>query len=351
LFVTQYPVGLESPVEDVIKCIENQSTKVCMIGIWGMGGSGKTTLAKAIYNRTYRQFIGKSFIENIREAWVSENERYVDLQENLLSDVLKSKLDVESVGMGRTLIENRLSRKKLFIVLDDVNEFGQLENLCGCREWFGQGTVIIITTRDFGLLNRIEVNFVYEMDVMNENDSLELLSWHAFREAKPRKEWNDLARCIVDYCRGLPLALQSLGSCLFDRTIEEWKSVLSKLKQFPTNQVQSVLKISFDGLNDTEKDIFLDVCCFFIGKQRNYVIDILNGCGLRADIGITILIERGLIKVERSNKLEMHPLLRDMGREIILQECLKEPGKRSRLWFQEDVQKVLKENTVRTLFI
>ncbi|XP_027907674.1 TMV resistance protein N-like [Vigna unguiculata] len=263
-----------------------------------MGGSGKTTLVKAIYNRTYHQFIGKSFIENISEAWDSENERYVDLQENLLSDVLKSKLDVESVGMGRTLIENRLSRKKLFIVLDD-----------------------------------------------RSNNSLELLSWHAFREAKPRKEWNDLARCIVDYCRGLPLALQSLGSHLFDRTIEVWKSLLSKLKQFPTNQVQSVLKISFDGLNDTEKDIFLDVCCFFIGKQRNYVIDILNGCGLRADIGITILIERGLIKVERSNKLEMHPLLRDMGREIICQECPKEPGKRSRLWFQEDVQEVLKENT------
>jgi len=57
LFITQYPVGLESPVEDVIKCIENQSTKVCMIGIWGMGGSGKTTIAKTIYNRIYHQFI------------------------------------------------------------------------------------------------------------------------------------------------------------------------------------------------------------------------------------------------------------------------------------------------------
>jgi len=273
------------------------------------------------------------------------------LQENLLSDVLKSKLEVESGGMGRTMIEIGLSRKKLFIVLDNVNEFGQLENLCGCREWFGRGTVIIISTRDVHLLNRLKVNCVYEMDRMNENDSLELFNCHAFRKGKPRKDLDELARDVVAYCRGLPLALQSLGSYLFGRTVEVWKSVLPKLKQFPTDQVQKVLKISFDGLRDTEKDIFLDICCFFIGKERKYVTDILNGCGLRADIGITILIERGLIKVERRNKLGMHPLLRDMGREIIRQVCPEEPGKRSRLWFQEDVQDVLEENSVRTLFI
>jgi len=316
-----------------------------------MGGSGKTTIAKAIYNRIYHQFIGKSFIENIREAWASEYYRYVDLQANLLSDVLKSKLEVKTVGRGRAMIHDELSRRKLLIVLDDVNDFAQLENLCRSREWFGQGTVIIITTRDIHLLNLLKVNYVYKMHLLNKNDSLELLSWHAFREAKPRKEWNEHARDIVDYCGGLPLALQFFGSYLCDITKEEWERVLSNLNRIPTDQVRKVLKISFDALRDMEKDIFLDVCCFFIGKQREYVTQILNGCGLCADIGITVLIERGLIKVERNNKLEMHPLLRDMGREIISQLYPNEPGKRSRLWFQNDVKDVLKENTVRTLFI
>ncbi|XP_014515822.1 TMV resistance protein N-like isoform X2 [Vigna radiata var. radiata] len=339
LFITKYPVGLESRVEEVIKCIENESSKVCMIGIWGMGGSGKTTIAKAIYNRIYRQFIGKSFIENIRY------ERYVTLQENLLSDVLKSKLEVNSVGMGRTMIQNGFSRKKLLIVLDDVSGFDQLENLYGSREWFGQGTVIIITTRNVSLWNRLEVNYVYQTHLLNENESLELFSWHTFRVAKPKKEWSLLARNVVVYCRGLPLALQCLSSCLCDRTIEVWESVLLKLQRIPPNELLSVLKISFEDLRDTEKDIFLDVCCFFIGKDRDYVTEILNGCGLHADIGITLLIERGLIKVEKNNKLQMYSLLQDMGREIIRQECPEKPGKRSRLWFQNDVEDVLKENT------
>ncbi|XP_014515492.1 TMV resistance protein N-like [Vigna radiata var. radiata] len=345
LSITQYPVGLESQVEDVIKCIENESSKVCMIGIWGMGGSGRTTLAKAIYNRIYREFIGKSFIENIGEVWDSKIERYVALQENLLSDVLKSKLEVKSVGIRRTMIQNGISRKKLLIVLDDVNEIGQLKSLCGSREWFGQGTVIILTTRDKHLLNQHLVDYVYQMDRLNENESLELFSWHAFRDAIPKKEWSELARNVIVYCRGLPLALQFLGSYLCDKTIEVWESVLRELQRNPPNELLNLLNMSFDGLRDTEKDIFLDVCCFFKGKEKDYVTEILNGCGLHADIGITLLIDRGLIKVERNNKLELHPLLRDMGRQIIHQECSKEPGKRSRLWLQDDVKDVLNENT------
>ncbi|BAT97447.1 hypothetical protein VIGAN_09089400 [Vigna angularis var. angularis] len=81
--------------------------------------------------------------------------------------------------MGRTVIENELSRRKLLIVLDGVNEFCQLENLCGNSKWFGQGTVIIITTRDVGLLLQFQVNYVYKMHY-NRNDSFELLSCFAF---------------------------------------------------------------------------------------------------------------------------------------------------------------------------
>jgi len=351
LFITQFPVGLESRVEKVIGCIENHSTKVCMIGIWGMGGSGKTTLAKAIYNQIYHPFIGKSFIKNVREVRDQVN-RHVDLQEKFLYEVLKSKFEVKTIGMGRSIIENELSKKKLLIVLDDVNEFCHLENLCGNREWFGQGSVIIITTRDVRVLNQLKVDFVYKMDVMNENDSLELLCWHAFRDAKPSEDFNELARNIVTYCGGLPLALVVLGSHLYDKTLEMWESVTLKLQIFPDERILRNLEKGFEALcDDMEKDIFLDVCCFFIGKDRGYVTEILNGCGLHADIGMTILIERGLIKVERNNKLEMHPLLRDMGRDIIRRRWPKEPGKRSRLWFHEDVKYVLQNKTVRAFFI
>ncbi|XP_022641780.1 TMV resistance protein N-like isoform X2 [Vigna radiata var. radiata] len=335
--ITKFPVGLDHPVQEVIRFIE-RTKGCCKIGIWGMGGSGKTTIAKVIYNKLHRLFENKSFIENIREVCQTDRRRgLVRLQEKLLSDILKVKVEIQNAGIGQGMIDNRFIGKKALIVLDDVNEFDQLEALCGNTEWMGERSVIIITTRDLHLLKRFEVNYVYEMKEMEVDESLELFSRHAFREAKPREDFNEVAKDAVSYCGGLPLALEVLGSYLSNRTMTEWRSVLSKLKISPNTQVQEKLRISFDNLCDQmEKEIFLDVCCVFIGKDRGCVTEVLNGCGLYADIGITVLLERGLIKVEKNNKLRMHHLLQDMGREIIRELSRKEPGKRSRLWFQED---------------
>lgn len=100
-------------------------------------------------------------------------------------------------------------------------------------------------------------------------------------------------------------------------------------------------------------DIFLDIRCFFIGKHRAYVTEIWNSCGLYADIGITVHLEQSRLKVEKNNKLRMHDLLRDMGDKLFVsvrESSAKEPGKRSPLWFHEDVH-VLTKYTVRTLYI
>ncbi|TKY63433.1 TMV resistance protein N [Spatholobus suberectus] len=132
----------------------------------------------------------------------------------------------------------------------------------------------------------------------------------------------------------------------------EWKSVLKELKKIPNDKVQAKLKISYDGLSDeTKKEIFLDIACFFIGMDRNDVIHILNGCELSAENGIRVLVEQSLVTIDDKNKLGMHDLLRDMGREIIHAESLKYPGERSRLWIHEDVLDVLSKETVRTSFI
>ncbi|MCH85447.1 TMV resistance protein N, partial [Trifolium medium] len=206
---------------------------------------------------------------------------------------------------------------------------------------------MIITTRDARLLNSLGVKHVFTMTEMDENQSLELFSWHAFRQPSPREDFSELSRNVVAYCGGLPLALEVLGSYLTGRTEQEWRSALSKLEKIPNDQVQQKLRISYDGLEDyTEKDIFLDICCFFIGKNRADVTEILNDCGFYADIGIAVLIERSLVKVEKkNNKLQIHDLLRDMGRAIVGESSAKEPGKHSRLWFPDDVVEVLTKNT------
>ena len=118
-----------------------------MIGIWGMGGSGKTTLARVVYEILRDHFEGSSFIANAREY--SKKLDLLQLQQLLLADILEERnIEIRSVYHGVDMIKRRLCHKKVLIVLDDVNKLDQLENLAGGHDWFGPGSLIIITTRD-----------------------------------------------------------------------------------------------------------------------------------------------------------------------------------------------------------
>lgn len=301
-----------------------------------MGGSGKTTTATAVYNQFHGKFVVHRFIENIREVCEKESRGIIHLKQQLLLDNMKT-------------TDKRFMREKALVVLDDVSTLKQVKALCGKRKCFGTGSVLIVTSRDVRILKSLEVDHVYSMTEMDEYESLELFNLHAFRKSSAKEDFNQLSRSIIDYCGGLPLALEEIGSYLCDRTKQQWKSTLSNLRRIPNDKVQKKLKISYDGLDyDFERGIFLDICCFFIGKKRAYVSEILDGCGLNADMGITILIERSLLKVEKNDKLGMHGLLRDMGREIVRKISEEELGKRSRLWSYEDVHDVLNQNSVRT---
>ncbi|XP_057431921.1 disease resistance protein RUN1-like isoform X2 [Lotus japonicus] len=346
LVVADHPVGVESRVQDMIQLLSGKSNEVRIVGILGMGGSGKTTIAKAIYNEINQNFEGKCFLPNIREAWDQHDGR-VALQEQLLSGILRNRrMKLHSIELGKAIIKERLCHKRALVVLDDINSLDQLKALCGSREWFGQGSRLIITTRDEHLLKVLQVVHIYRTQEMDESESLELFSWHAFKQVAPPADFIELSRRVVAYSGRLPLALEVLGSHLFEREIAEWESALSKLEVIPHGQIQKKLKISYDGLSDEmEKDIFLDICCFFIGKGRNYVTQILDGCGLHGEIGITVLIERSLLKVDKNNKLQMHDLLKVMGREIVREMSPKNPEKRSRLWFHDDVVDMMTNNT------
>ena len=110
--ITDFPVGLESRVPKLIKFVDDQSGRGCVIGIWGMGGLGKTTMAKSIYNKFRRQKFRRSFIE-------TNNKGHTDLQEKLLSDVLQTKVKIHSVAMGISMIERKLFGERALIILDD----------------------------------------------------------------------------------------------------------------------------------------------------------------------------------------------------------------------------------------
>jgi len=349
LSVTKFPVALQSYVDDLIPFIKNNSTEVCRIVICGEEGSGKTTLAKAFFNQIHGTFRARSFIEGIgQDSGIRGDLR---LQEQLFLDLLKTKVEIDSIEMGRSIIRERLAGKRVLIVLDDVPGFNA-PLVWECSNWFEAGTVIIITTRHEYLERVYQADYVFQVNQMNAKESLELLSWHAFREAKPKQEYYFRAKRVVDYCRGLPLALEVIGSYLYERTKLEWNRVLLRLKHIPRHKVLHILKISFDGLgNQMEKNLFLDVCSSFLGKDRAHATKILNGYGIDADSGIRVLIERNLIQVNKNNRLGMHSLLQKMGREIIHQNSGEELGKNSQLWFNTDEEYVLSKHTVRSSFI
>ena len=138
---------------------------------------------------------------------------------------------------------------------------------------------------------------------------------------------------MVHYCASLPLALQVLGSSLFGKSIDLGKSALDKLEAIPESRIIEKLKISYDSLQDDhDQNLFLHIACFFVGKEKNITTLILDGCDFYTTIGIQNLVDICILTIDECDKLRMHQLIRDMGRNIVRQESPKDPGKRRRLW-------------------
>ncbi|KRH09333.1 hypothetical protein GLYMA_16G210600v4 [Glycine max] len=349
LHVADYPVGLESRVLDVRRLLDAGSDDgVHMIGIHGMGGLGKSTLARAVYNELIiaEKFDGFCFLANVREK-SDKKDGLEHLQRILLSEILGEKnISLTSTQQGISIIQSRLKGKKVLLILDDVNTHGQLQAI-GRRDWFGPGSKIIITTRDEQLLAYHEVNETYEMKELNQKDALQLLTWNAFKKEKADPTYVEVLHRVVAYASGLPLALEVIGSHLVGKSIEAWESAIKQYKRIPKKEILDVLTVSFDALEEEEQKVFLDIACCLKGWTLTEVEHILPGlyddC-MKHNIGV--LVEKSLIKVSWGDGVvNMHDLIQDMGRRIDQQRSSKEPGKRRRLWLTKDIIQVLDDNS------
>ncbi|XP_039687532.1 disease resistance protein RUN1 isoform X2 [Medicago truncatula] len=344
LHVANNPVGLESQIIEVASLLEFKSDeRVNMVGIYGIGGIGKSTIARALHNLSADQFEGVCFLGDIRER--ATNHDLAQLQETLLSEVFGEKgIKVGDVYKGMSMIKARLKRKKVLLILDNVDKVQQLRALVGAPDWFGFGSKIIITTRDKHLLATHGIVKVYEVRQLKDEKALELFSWHAFKDKKNYPGYVDIAKRAVSYCEGLPLALEVIGSQLFGKSLVVCKSSLDKYERVLPKDIHAILKISYDDLEEDEKGIFLDIACFFNSSEIGYVKEILYLHGFHAEDGIQQLTDKSLMKIDTNGCVRMHDLIQDMGREIVRQESTLEPGRRSRLWFSDDIVHVLEEN-------
>ncbi|KAK8329841.1 hypothetical protein V6Z11_A11G352000, partial [Gossypium hirsutum] len=255
-----------------------------------MGGIGKTTLARVVYTQISPHFEGKSFLADVRE--VSNKWGLVSLQKQLLSPILLDGcFNFFNVYEGNAVISHKLSRKKVLIVLDNVDNIQHLKCLVGRRDWFGLGSRIIVTTRDEHLLRSYRVDDMYKPTTLNLKDALRLFNLKAFDDDTiPTEDFIELSKHVVRYAGSLPLALEVLGSFLCSRDASQWRSAIERLKLDSNKEILNRLQISFDGLEEREKNIFLDITCFFNGEEKNLVMKVLDGCEFFPKIGIDVLI-------------------------------------------------------------
>ncbi|KAI3827405.1 hypothetical protein L1987_01478 [Smallanthus sonchifolius] len=323
-----------------------------------MGGCGKTTLAQYIYNLNKQDFESSSFVAEIGKHYNKHDP--LNLQKKLLRDISpKKEIEISSVYEGTQKIHKVLQIKKVLIVLDDIDDQDELSALLGTNA-FPTQSKIIITTRLLDIHEWFRTIswkcWVHELELLNDLESIELLSWHAFGSKIPMEGFDELATQLAKYCGGNPLALKVLGSSLLvsdenlhkrNSMIEIWRERMDSLNSQGDldYKIQDVLRKSFDSLPlDRHKQLFLDIACFFVG-QSEYMVTILRG-DLYAKSGIMTLINKCLLTVSPyTSKLMMHQLLQDMGRKIVCDEST-DLIKRSRIWNDDESYRLLREGDV-----
>ncbi|XP_057437147.1 disease resistance protein RPV1-like isoform X2 [Lotus japonicus] len=279
-----------------------------------MGGIGKTTLARALHNKLASKFSSSCCVLHAHKE--IERVGIDSLQAKIFSELLDNEA-IPSNGLDYAI--ERIKRARVLLILDDLKDSNQLKELVGGHDNFGQGSRIVITSRDKQALQKAEEDKIYQVTKMSDEDSLQLFNLNAFKQNPSVKTYKTLVERVLEYAQGVPLVLNVLGRLLCGKSIKVWESMLKKLQKFPHHEVFNVLKLSYDGLDDEEKDIFLEIVCFYVGELEDIALDLLDGCGFSAHIGMDVLKDRGLISISH-HQIVMHDLILEMGLQIVSQQ-------------------------------
>ncbi|CAN1158584.1 Disease resistance protein L6 [Linum perenne] len=339
--VTEKLVGIDSHVQQVTTLLSLESGGVKIVGIHAMGGMGKTTIAKAVYDQLYSQFDRFCFVEDAREI-LSKSDGVVTLQNKIISSILITDYKVKDASEGLRVINDRVCKHKVLVVLDDVNDSSQFDQIMGKLDNFSGGSRFIITTRDKWVLQVLQECEFYEPKEMNDDHALQLFSKHAFGTKVPPTDYATLSLEFVQVATGLPLALQVIGSLLFRRKREFWASKLMELKEIPPTKLLERLEVSYKELTPNEKQIFLDIACFFIGEEKDFPFYMWSDCKFYPESELNTLLLRSLIRFNERNEFWMHDHIRDLGRKIVREEDSQRSWKRSRIWSNEDALDILR---------
>jgi disease resistance protein RPS2 len=305
------------------------------IGIWGMGGVGKTTLVGNLNNKLKSISSMQPFGIVI---WVTVSK---NLDVKKVQTQIAERLNLET-KMGESLerLANRLyqrleAEKKFLLILDDVWEKIDLDNLGVPQPENHNGSKIILTTRFLDVCRHMMTDVQVKVAVLNDEESWQLFSRNAGKVAS-LEHIRPFAEAIVRECCGLPLALVTMGAAMREKTkVELWKHALNELQRSVScpphiaDKIYKPLKWSYDSLEGKKiKDCFL-YCSLFpedfsieiselaqcwlaeglLDEQENYENSFNRVIDLIENLKDSCLLEDGA----REDTVKMHDVVRDVA--------------------------------------
>ncbi|XP_010494614.1 PREDICTED: disease resistance protein LAZ5-like [Camelina sativa] len=294
-----------------------------------MAGTGKTTLAELHFNAWKNNFLFSKIFKNIREMSQKSEQK----EDWLMHKLLKGPEDVGA----------EMFTKKIFVVLDDVSDKSQVEFLHRNINRIKKGSKIVITARDNSSIAELAHN-TYVVPGLNDKESLELFNHHAFKDQVSGTAGNfmKLSRDFVDYAGGNPRALEELGKELCGENEKHWEDRLLTVQHCCYPVILAGLKICYDKLSDQEKDVFLDIACFFRSEEEDYVKCLLDPYDPESREAVRDLVEKLLISVS-AGRVEMHNLLCTLGKQLGSSD---ENKSGARMWDHEKIINTLRSKKV-----
>ncbi|KAG0612690.1 hypothetical protein M758_6G046000 [Ceratodon purpureus] len=315
------------------------------LGLHGRGGAGKTTIAKMLHNdeQIKKKYGAQSVLWITIGLDARVSDMYKAMGQFLADGVFEKSYAHQSLKDQRRFLWDAYSKKKVFLILDDVwqeNHEQNHEMMYWLNIATAPGSATLITTRSTSVLSKVRAESEIVLG-LSEEDSWKLFSAHVFSEGSPPSNISEeLAKEVCKECKGLPLALKVIGSVMVDKVDEEeWSSALHDLKQSKPILGSTVDVELFDRLRfsyEKLEDDALKICFLYLAAfPEDYEIPTsklfmmwdaegLFGSVDAEDVSregrrhLGILEKRSLIQWNREREsVQVHDILRDLALYII----------------------------------